>query len=628
MSARAIITVRAKLASVLILLAIFLISAYTVVIIVSRNQQYQLAEVQARTKLLVGRLLPLQHTIGDMELDISQVQQFLTDSAATHHRSSLADAEKYNVKFQTRISHYRDMLKKLTSPDQARLVRTTESQLEGLERDFKGYYDLGVNMANVYIDHGVDAGNVIMGRFDPMSDVLFQRLEAVRANTRLFIQSEARHVTRTAEETRRLSNLLSRSVAILAGFGLFVVAIAGAMVIFGVSQPLFRLSAATASLGRNDLTVAIPERERNDEIGLLARTVQMFKDSAIRMQAREAEDVTASRAVARVVDAVGTGLDRLAAGDLTYRLETELPTAYEKLRTDLNAAVAGLKTLIRGILEGADNIGMGMQGISLATHDLSRRTETQAAGLEETSTALEEITSRVRITAESANHANQLVSQTMSGAKHSGEILRQTTAAMQSIENSSTQISQIIGVIDDIALQTNLLALNAGIEAARAGDRGRGFAVVASEVRALAQRSARAAMDIKTLISASTADVSQGVHLVGQTGEALEQIIAQVIDISAIVGSIAASAREQSNSLDSISTTINQMDQVTQQNATMAEQSTAASQTLALEMTALLQLIARFQLGEDRGHHLGPVIEAHAEPEDETALPYAFARTA
>ena len=191
-----------------------------------------------------------------------------------------------------------------------------------------------------------------------------------------------------------------------------------------------------------------------------------------------------------------------------------------------------------------------------------------------------------------------MVSSAKTDAEHTGQVVRQAVEAMGSIEKSATQISQIIGVIDEIAFQTNLLALNAGVEAARAGDAGRGFAVVASEVRALAQRSAEAAKEIKTLISASTNQVAQGVDRVAQTGKALDRIMQQVGEIHGIVMEFSVSAQEQATGLDQVNTAINQMDQVTQQNAAMVEQTTAASYAMANETGKLSELISRFVTGE------------------------------
>ena len=227
---------------------------------------------------------------------------------------------------------------------------------------------------------------------------------------------------------------------------------------------------------------------------------------------------------------------------------------------------------------------------------MSRRTEHNAATLEETAAALDEITATVKRTAEGAKQADQVVRNARADAEQSGVIVSNAVEAMSKIERSAKEISQIIGVIDEIAFQTNLLALNAGVEAARAGDAGRGFAVVASEVRALAQRSADAAKEIKTLIGASTQQVGQGVSLVGQTGEALQRIVGGVGEITTLVTEIAASSQEQSAGLSQVNIAVNQMDQVTQQNAAMVEESTAAAHSLRREANQLAQLVARFRV--------------------------------
>jgi methyl-accepting chemotaxis protein len=256
-----------------------------------------------------------------------------------------------------------------------------------------------------------------------------------------------------------------------------------------------------------------------------------------------------------------------------------------------------LQTAMTVIAANALGIRGGGEEISAAADDLSRRTEQQAASLEETAAALDEITATVKKTADGAKAANAVVAAAKGDAEHSGDVVRKAVEAMSAIERSSSQISQIIGVIDEIAFQTNLLALNAGVEAARAGDAGRGFAVVASEVRALAQRSATAAKEIKALISASGQQVAAGVDLVGETGKSLDRIVKQVAEISAVVTEISASAQEQSVGLAQVNTAINQMDQVTQQNAAMVEQSTAASHALSQEAEELARLVAAFKVG-------------------------------
>jgi methyl-accepting chemotaxis protein len=258
--------------------------------------------------------------------------------------------------------------------------------------------------------------------------------------------------------------------------------------------------------------------------------------------------------------------------------------------------VAQLHVTISAIIGNISNLRSGADEITNAADDLSRRTEQQAASLEETAAALDEVTATVKKAARGARQARDLVATTKTGAENSGHVVRDAIVAMSAIENSSTQITQIIGVIDEIAFQTSLLALNAGVEAARAGDAGRGFAVVASEVRGLAQRSAQAAKEIKTLISSSTEHVGRGVALVGATGTSLTEIVTQIVKINTLITEIAGSAEEQATALHQVNTAINQMDQVTQQNAAMVEQSTAASHSLSEEAETLLQLTSKFRV--------------------------------
>ncbi|MGI3902155.1 MAG: methyl-accepting chemotaxis protein [Janthinobacterium lividum] len=382
-----------------------------------------------------------------------------------------------------------------------------------------------------------------------------------------------------------------------------------------VVGPVARMTGVMRTLATGDTSITVPALGRSDEVGQMAGTVQVFKDEAIRARALEAEAAQArgiaddertrgeaaraeiARQQAEVVAAIADGLDRLAQGDLVTRLDRSFSPDYEKLRADFNGALETLRETLAVVAQNGGAIRSGTGEISHAADDLSRRTEQQAASLEETAAALDEITATVRKTAQGANQANAAVIKAKAGAEESGCIVREAVDAMGGIEKSSAQITQIIGVIDEIAFQTNLLALNAGVEAARAGDAGRGFAVVASEVRALAQRSADAAKEIKKLIAASRGQVERGVDLVGRTGTALEAIVSQVTEIASAVAEIAASAQEQASGLDQVNIAINQMDQVTQQNAAMVEESTAASRALATETEELMRLIGHFQVG-------------------------------
>jgi len=291
--------------------------------------------------------------------------------------------------------------------------------------------------------------------------------------------------------------------------------------------------------------------------------------------------------------------------------------AYAQIRDDFNEAIDKLKITILTVVESTGAIETGAKEICSASDDLARRTEQQAASLEQTAATLTEITEAVKKSAEGTSHARQVVTSADADAKQSAVVVRQAVDAMSAIAKSSQQISQIIGVIDEIAFQTNLLALNAGVEAARAGEAGRGFAVVASEVRALAQRSAQAAKEIKGLISDSAGQVDAGVKLVAETGSSLERIMAQVTDINAVVGDIAAGANEQSTALQEINTAIEQMNLVTQQNAAMVEESTAAGHSLSQETSKLSQLISQFHVGRATS-------EATLRRELKEVAPHAF----
>nr|WP_314732211.1 methyl-accepting chemotaxis protein [Aliiroseovarius crassostreae] len=332
--------------------------------------------------------------------------------------------------------------------------------------------------------------------------------------------------------------------------------------------------------------------------GRLMRIVLIATDVTETRREIEASEVRRAEMEAaqnRVVDALRDGLSRLSDGDLTTEITDAFSENYEQLRHDFNRAVDNLLTAMRGVVENAEMIQGEASEISNAADDLSQRTERQAATLEETATALDELTSSVRSAADGAAHASEVVESARKNAEVSGEVVREAVEAMGEIETSSLQISKITGVIDDIAFQTNLLALNAGVEAARAGEAGRGFAVVASEVRALAQRSSDAAREINELISASGSQVKRGVHLVDQAGEALVGIVESVSEISRNVGEIAISAREQSAGLAEINEAVNQLDQVTQQNAAMFEQTTAASHSLTCEAQTLTSTMSRFK---------------------------------
>jgi methyl-accepting chemotaxis protein len=382
----------------------------------------------------------------------------------------------------------------------------------------------------------------------------------------------------------------------------------------------------TDRIARGDLNVELTDFERKDEIGDLSRSLGTLLENNRRKieLEREAENARVreenerqerssihsarEEAIRFAVSELGQGLARLADGDMTVQLDRQFDPQIDPIRSDFNASIQKLREALLAFSENAATIETGSKEIRSAADDLSRRTEQQAASVEETAAALEEITTSVKDSTNRAEEAGSLVARTKQGAEKSGEVVRNAVAAMSAIESSSQSISNIIGVIDEIAFQTNLLALNAGVEAARAGEAGKGFAVVAQEVRELAQRSANAAKEIKSLITSSGEHVKRGVGLVDETGRALETIVAEVQQIDRNVQAIVQAAREQSTGLQEINTAVNQMDQGTQKNAAMVEESNAAAHTLATEVSALANRLAQFNLG-GRSH---VAAQAHA----------------
>lgn len=387
-----------------------------------------------------------------------------------------------------------------------------------------------------------------------------------------------------------------------------------------ISRPVLSLTDGMIRLAVGDNAVEVTLADRADEIGAMAKAVQTFKDNAIdklRLEQeasanrteieleriREAEaDQRRSAEMAEATSRLGEALKHLATGGLTVQLSSAFAPSFEDLRADFNAAVNQLQLTIRTVADATGAIDTGSREVSNSADDLSKRTEQQAAALEQTAAALDQITVNVTNSSRRADEARKVAVEANESAAHSGRVVANAVDAMKRIESSAGEISNIIGVIDEIAFQTNLLALNAGVEAARAGEAGKGFAVVAQEVRELAQRSAKAAKEIKDLIRNSTAEVDNGVKLVIETGNALQSIESYIVTVNQHMDAIATSAREQSLGLAEVNTAVNQMDQVTQQNAAMVEETSAAGATLADESGKLRELVSQFKLeGHARG---------------------------
>ncbi|TDX29698.1 methyl-accepting chemotaxis protein [Rhodovulum visakhapatnamense] len=398
---------------------------------------------------------------------------------------------------------------------------------------------------------------------------------------------------------------------------LFVLLVVGTTILLRrmIGRPLDVVSEAMALVADGALDRQVPDTQRKDEIGVIARSLESLRGKLLDAKHAEAEREVDVADQKQAVELLGRGLTALASGDLTFLIEREFAGSRDKLRVDYNATVQTLNALMGAVVENATEISTRAEEISGASDDLSRRTENQAATLEETAAAMDEMTASVRAAADGAAQVENVVREARGHAEQSGLVVKEAIGAMSEIKKSSDGINQIIGVIDDIAFQTNLLALNAGVEAARAGEAGRGFAVVASEVRALAQRSSEAAKEIKTLISSSSDQVESGVALVNRTGEALTDIVERVGNIAVLIGDIATGAQEQSVGLGEINVGINELDKVTQQNAAMVEEANAAATTLKQESQALQSQVARFRLRS------GAVVASAIRPEPRGEIP-------
>ncbi|MBQ1202598.1 MAG: HAMP domain-containing protein, partial [Loktanella sp.] len=370
------------------------------------------------------------------------------------------------------------------------------------------------------------------------------------------------------------------------------------------------LRADMQRIAGRDYAVVVDGVDRGDELGQLARALVDFRDRLRDSDLAEQSRQKVQAEQAAVVTRLSEAMIAVADGDLTATIDQPFHESYEKLRQDFNRTLANLHETVGSVVDSAIGIRERAGEMSSASDDLSRRTENQAATLEQTAAALDELTASVRSAATGAKEVAGIVAAARKDADASAPVVQKAVAAMTAIEKSSDEIAQIVGVIDDIAFQTNLLALNAGVEAARAGDAGRGFAVVASEVRALAQRSSEAAKQIKALIADSSGQVVSGVGLVGQAGEVLTNIAGQINHIAGLVSDIAAGVQEQSIGLAEINLGVTQLDKVTQQNAAMVEQSTASSHALNAQSASLGDLVARFKLATDAHRRADPARKA------------------
>ncbi|CAN7319964.1 methyl-accepting chemotaxis protein [Bosea sp. LjRoot237] len=464
------------------------------------------------------------------------------------------------------------------------------------------------------------AAEKLSGQFDLIAPPL-QELE-----TRLAAE-EAQAGARLAEAQARTQAIILGTIAAALVLGLIAAFIVGRT----TALPLRRLRDAMLKLAAGDYEVAITGLSRRDEIGQMAQAVQVFKENGLSVQRLEAETsegraeaerqnlaITRQREEAasaqasllteqrEVVGLLAEALARLSQGDLTVRIEDAVASDYETLKQDFNTAIERLAATVDAIKATSIEVATAGREITSGADDLSKRTEEQASSLEESAATTEELAASVKAAAGASRQAAQLSQDASGVARKGGAIVDDAVQAMTRIEEASRKISDITSVIDEIAFQTNLLALNAAVEAARAGDAGRGFAVVASEVRILAQRSSEAAKDISALIRTSNMQIGDGVELVRSAGAVLGQIVEASQRVAATVTEVSSAAAEQASGIDEMSQTIAHMDEMTQQNAALAEESAASATALGQQIERLNALVAAFRTHDagDSGHRV------------------------
>jgi methyl-accepting chemotaxis protein len=415
-----------------------------------------------------------------------------------------------------------------------------------------------------------------------------------------------------------------RIAELLAALGVFVliaISVVTGYLLKKMFAPLGRLAIATSAVAAGNLQTAIESQSRKDEIGTMSRALSGFRDSLVAQKVMEEQSRAAELQAAEmrrvnleerereasslqaVVRALGEGLDRMASGDLGCEIGSSFPGALDGLRTNFNSAARQLADALAAISRNSNAMRAGSEEMRTSADQLATRTERQSASLSEAASAIDAINQAVRLQMARAEQASKIASDATTGTRNSAEIMEKTIRAMEAIQGSSNQINSIISVIDEIAFQTNLLALNAGVEAARAGDSGKGFAVVAQEVRELAQRSAKAAKEIDSLLSKSTGEVEVGVSLVERAGQALKSIESHVTEIAQQINAMMESTREEVATLRDINASVSQLESMTQQNAAMVEETTASIHQLAQEAGEMDGRIGQFRFGEETATH-------------------------
>lgn len=545
----------------------------------------KIGEVNALSSEMRSRTLPATQLIGDLHAYTSQYRIQQSGHVSAQTPEAKAKAEKMLHNANNAISGMmKDYQPLLVTNEQKALFAT-------LQTHWAQYNDLTAQLVALSNANDPAANDMFEGEsldmFYTVEDDILQLIDLnVKNGAAISTQSETIY-----DHSRK-------TLVGAVGFGLVVAMALAGLLMQTIAKPIKRMAGSVSRLVEGDLTVEVPGMKRGDELGSLARALDSFKALFAADKERAEAEAERARETELTIAAIGNGLSALANGQLTHRVDDDATGPLAKLHKDYNEAVVHLRDAMADIVDGCRTIKNGTNEIAQASSDLSLRTERQAEALAHASKTLGEFTDSVRLAADNARQTSSRLAVARESAEKVDETAKRAVVAMRNIEASSKEMNEIITTIDGLAFQTNLLALNAGVEAARAGASGAGFAVVATEVRHLAQRSAEAANSIRQLVATSGAQITEGVALVENSGEALRQIVTEVTDVSVLMDEIASAAGRQATGLEEISGMVTSMDTTTQQNAAMVEESTASLRNLNAETERLVDQLSFFETGQ------------------------------
>ncbi|MEZ5655189.1 MAG: methyl-accepting chemotaxis protein [Sphingobium sp.] len=565
----------------------------------------KIGEVNALSSEMRTRTLPATQLIGDLHAYTSQYRIQQSGHIVAPTPEAKAKAEKMLRNASNAISGMIDDYEPMLKTDEQKTL------FADLKANWVQYNQLTDRLVTLSNANDPAAAEVFEGEALDMFYVVEDSI----------LQLVDQNLKNGNELSARSENIYAharKTLLAAVGIGLIVAIALTGLLMQIIAKPVRKMSESVKRLVEGDLDVEVPGMHRKDELGSLARALDSFKALFAADKERSEAEAVRARETQVTIDAIGSGLAALAQGNMMHRVDDNASGPLAQLHDDYNHAVSKLLDAMIEIVEGCHTIKNGTNEIAQASYDLSLRTEQQAESLAHTSKTLGEFTDSVKVAADNARQTSSRLAVARESAERVDQTAKQAVIAMRNIESSSKEMNEIITTIDGLAFQTNLLALNAGVEAARAGASGAGFAVVATEVRHLAQRSAEAANSIRQLVATCNAQITEGVSLVENSGEALRQIVTEVSEVSGLMDEIANAASRQASGLSEISEMVTGMDTTTQQNAAMVEESTASSRNLNTETQRLFDQLSFFELGKKYGLGAQPAATSMFASDEDT----------